>query len=41
MTEMLQKKPQFWNCRPILNAKDVNASIDYYCNKLGFTKVFS
>ncbi len=28
-------------CKPILNVKDVSASIDYYCSKLGFTKVFS
>ncbi|MGH9876091.1 MAG: VOC family protein [Nitrososphaera sp.] len=37
----LQNKAYFLACKPILNVKDVNASVDYYCNKLGFTKVFS
>lgn len=37
----MQNKTHFLNCKPILNVKDVAASIDYYCNKLGFNKVFS
>jgi uncharacterized glyoxalase superfamily protein PhnB len=41
MTELPQKKAHFLDCKPILNVKDVNASIDYYCNKLGFAKAFS
>lgn len=40
MTE-LQNKANFLNCKPIINVKDVSASLDYYCNKLGFAKVFS
>ena len=36
-----QRKDPFLNCKPILNVKDVSASLDYYCNKLGFAKVFS
>jgi hypothetical protein len=34
-------KANFQNCKPIINFKDVSASLDYYCNKLGFSKVFS
>ncbi len=37
----LQNKIHFLECKPILKVKDVSASLDYYCNKLGFTKVFS
>ncbi|MEO9362375.1 MAG: VOC family protein [Nitrososphaera sp.] len=39
MTEL--QKVHFLNCKPILNVKDVAASLDYYCNRLGFTKIFS
>ncbi len=40
MTE-LQNKAYFVECKPILKVKDVSSSLDYYCNKLGFSKVFS
>ena len=41
MINFLQNKTLSLVCKPILNVKDVSASLDYYCNKLGFTKVFS
>jgi uncharacterized glyoxalase superfamily protein PhnB len=34
-------KAYFLDCKPIISVKDVSASLDYYCNMLGFTKVFS
>ncbi len=40
MTE-LHKKEYFLNCKPILKVKNVSANLDYYCSKLGFTKIFS
>jgi uncharacterized glyoxalase superfamily protein PhnB len=36
-----QRKEPFLNCKPILRVKDVTASLDYYCSKLGFAKVFA
>ena len=38
---MNNNKGDFVNCKPIINVRDVSASVDYYCNKLGFAKVFS
>jgi len=36
-----QKQVLFKGGHPILNVKNVVASLDYYCNRLGFEKVFS
>ncbi len=45
MGENLMMQPNnstnFLNCKPIINVRNVSASLDYYCNKLGFAKVFS
>lgn len=29
-----------WYARPVLHVADVEASIDFYCNKLGFTEAW-
>lgn len=35
-----QTKTLFTASHPILNVKDVIASLEYYCGKLGFKQVF-
>jgi len=38
--ELIQQPVAFTTGHPILNVKNVMASLDYYCNSLGFQDVF-
>ena len=40
MSDEVEPRPDFW-MRPVLSVANVRESIDYYCNKLGFSLAWS